>query len=99
MMTIAMMSRQVSTEAKASGVFLLVQIYIGRKRFVSKKASTRIDQKGQSILPKKKIEIINTTRKYLVPSGAVAVLLIWFRCWVIRNMLVSKGLVSYCGRI
>lgn len=92
MMTIAMMSRQVSAEAITSGVLCLALRYMGRKRLVSKKARTRIDQKGQRILPKKKIEIIKTTRKYLVPSGAVDAFLSWFRCWDMLNLLIYRGL-------
>jgi hypothetical protein len=42
---------------------------MGRKRLESRNASTRIDQNGQRIRPKKKIEIMNTTRKYFMLTG------------------------------
>ena len=66
----AMIRRQVSTEAKVEGTRLFVRKRkIGLKRLESKNDNTRMDQKGYKIRPRKKIEIRNTIRKYLTPMG------------------------------
>jgi len=36
---------------------------------VKRKDKTKIDQNGQRITPKKKIDIANTRRKYLILTG------------------------------
>jgi hypothetical protein len=53
-------------------------VYTGRKRLMSRKEMIRIDQKGQSILPRNRLEIKKTTMKYLtrvwlgLPEGGTA---------------------------
>jgi hypothetical protein len=61
--------RQVSTEEMFGDSFPAKRRYTGRNRLESRKDSTRMDQKGQSILPRKKIEIKKTSRKYRTPMG------------------------------
>jgi hypothetical protein len=66
----AMISRQVSTEAAVFGTRLLVRKRkMGLKRLESTNDNTRIDQNGYKIRPRKKIEIRKTIRKYLTPMG------------------------------
>jgi hypothetical protein len=36
---------------------------------VKRKEITKVDQNGQRIMPKKKMEIANTRRKYLILTG------------------------------
>ena len=67
--TIAIINRQVRADAKVCGNFLLKIKYIGLKILVSRKESTRIDQNGHRILPKKKIAIAKTNKKYLSRIG------------------------------
>jgi len=44
-------------------------VYTGRKRLMSRKERIRIDQKGQSILPRNRLEIKKMTMKYLTSVG------------------------------
>jgi len=79
--TIRIINRQVRIEARFTGIFLTRTLYTGRKRLVSRKERTKIDQKGQRIRPRKIMETRKTRRKYhilmefgpfLCPPGAIS---------------------------
>lgn len=67
--TIAIINRQVKADAKVCGNFLLRIKYIGLNILVKRKESTKMDQNGHRILPKKKIAIAKTNKKYLSRIG------------------------------
>jgi hypothetical protein len=70
--TMAMISRQVRTEEMFGNSFLQKKVYTGLNRLESRKERTRIDQKGNNIFPRKKIEMKKTRRKYFTPIGLIS---------------------------